>query len=158
VVTSAAFSPDGARIVTASADAMMFGDNTARLWDGVTGAEIAVLRGHESSVNSAAFSPDGARIVTASADTTARLWDGVTGAEIAVLRGHEGEVNSAAFSPDDTRIVTASSDKTARIWPHYKTMDALYDHACAIVQRLQPLSKTELGSYYLETAPCGAVR
>jgi WD40 repeat protein len=68
-VDSAAFSPDGSRIVTAS------GDKTARIWDAATAKEIAVLRGHESYVNSAAFSPDGARIITASGDRTARIWD-----------------------------------------------------------------------------------
>ncbi|MCZ6764560.1 MAG: hypothetical protein O7C63_06465 [Alphaproteobacteria bacterium] len=68
-VLSAAFSPDGARIVTASLD------STARIWDAKTGAEITVLRGHEDKVISAAFSPDGARIVTASRDNTARIWN-----------------------------------------------------------------------------------
>ena len=80
---SAAFSPDGSRIVTASVD------KTARIWDAATGKEIAVLRGHDSVVNSAAFSPDGSRIVTASADKTARIWDAASAKEIAVLRGHE---------------------------------------------------------------------
>jgi WD domain, G-beta repeat len=75
-VSSAAFSPDGARIVTASLD------RTARLWDATTGQEIIALRGHEDQVSSAAFSPDGARIVTASLDRTARLWDATTGQEI----------------------------------------------------------------------------
>ena len=40
-----------------------------------TAKEIAVPRGHDSSVNSAAFSPDGSRIVTASSDETARIWE-----------------------------------------------------------------------------------
>ena len=66
---SAVFSPDGSRIVTASAD------KTARIWDAATAKEIAVLRGHEGIVYSAAFSPDGSRIVTASEDNTARIWD-----------------------------------------------------------------------------------
>ena len=66
---SAAFSPDGSRIVTAS------NDKTARVWDAATGKAIAVLSGHEDSVISAAFSPDGLHIVTASADKTARVWD-----------------------------------------------------------------------------------
>jgi len=68
-VRSAAFSPDGSRIVTAS------GGNTVRIWDAASGKEIAVLRGHEDLVHSAAFSPDGSRIVTASNDKTARIWD-----------------------------------------------------------------------------------
>ena len=68
-VAVAAFSPDGARIVTASSD------TTARIWDAATGKQIAPLEGHTNWVLSAAFSPDGARIVTASYDNTARIWD-----------------------------------------------------------------------------------
>src|SRR6516164_448487 len=68
-VKSAAFSPDGSRIVTASRD------NTARIWDAASANEIAVLRGHDNGVNSAAFSSDGSRIVTASDDKTTRIWD-----------------------------------------------------------------------------------
>jgi WD40 repeat protein len=67
-VASAAFSPDGKRVVTASED------STARLWAADTGQEIAVLKGHSNAVLSAAFSPDGKRVVTASNDNTARLW------------------------------------------------------------------------------------
>ena len=80
---SAAFSPDGKRVVTAS------DDNTARVWDAETGREIATLEGHDGSVLTAAFSPDGKRVVTASYDNTARVWDAETGREIAALKGHE---------------------------------------------------------------------
>jgi WD40 repeat protein len=52
-VNSAAFSPDGSRIVTGSAD------KTARIWDTASAKEIAVLRGHDTWVNFAAFSPTG---------------------------------------------------------------------------------------------------
>jgi WD40 repeat protein len=75
-VLSASFSPDGARVVTAS------NDRTARLWDATTGQEIIALRGHGTAVGSASFSPDGASVVTASYDHTARLWDATIGQEI----------------------------------------------------------------------------
>ena len=58
-VFSAAFSPDGARIVTASAD------GTARIWDAATGSPVGEPLRQRDAVFSAAFSPDGARIVTA---------------------------------------------------------------------------------------------
>jgi Tol biopolymer transport system component len=109
-VASAAYSPDGTRIVTASYD------KTARIWEARTGAQLAVLSGHGDRVASAAYSPDGTRIVTASYDKTARIWEARTGAQLAVLSGHGDFVASAAYSPDGTRIVTASLDKTARIW------------------------------------------
>ncbi len=109
-VNCAAFSPGGARIVTASED------KTAWIWNAENGSKMAVLRGHEGGVNSAAFSPGGARIVTASKDSTARIWNAENGAELAVLRGHKDDIYSATFSPDGTRVVTASADNTARIW------------------------------------------
>jgi WD domain, G-beta repeat len=109
-VLSAAFSPDGERIVTALLD------RTARIWDARSGQPIAILQGHQGAVESAAFSPDGERIVTASWDNTARIWDARSSQPITTLQGHEGEVPRAAFSPDGTRIVTASWDRTARIW------------------------------------------
>jgi hypothetical protein len=110
LVATAAFSPNGALVVTAS------DDKTARVWDVATGQAIAVLGGHDDPVLSAAFSPDGARVVTASYGKTARVWDAATGKAIAVLSGHDGGVLSAAFSPDGARVVTASADKTARVW------------------------------------------
>ncbi len=109
-VFSAAYSPDGARIVTASAD------KTARIWDARTGAELMVLEGHTDRIFAAAFSPDGTRIVTGSRDKTARIWDARSGAPLAVLSGHGDRVSSAVYSPDGKRILTASWDKTAQVW------------------------------------------
>ena len=68
VVSCCAFSPDGARIATASYD------GTACIWDAETGAVVRMLEGHDGDVNCSAFSPDGARVVTASLDETARIW------------------------------------------------------------------------------------
>jgi len=110
LVMSASFSPDGSRIVTASAD------NTAKVWDAKSGAEVLTLKGHTQYVVSASFSPDGSRIVTASADRTAKVWDAKSGVPVLTLKGHAGDVKSASFSPDGSRIVTASADNTAKVW------------------------------------------
>ncbi len=109
-VWSAAFSPDGARVVTASYD------HTARIWDAIGGRQLVALNGHTDWVMSAAFNPDGTKVVTASHDGTARIWDAATGKQLIALSGHTGGVVSAAFSPDGARVVTASYDKTARVW------------------------------------------
>jgi WD40 repeat protein len=138
-VLSAAFSPDGTRIITTSYD------RTARIWDAATGEEIAILRGHEHSVGKAAFSRDGSRIVTASIDQTARVWDATTYKELMVLRGHTQAVNSAAFSPDGSRVVTASGDNTARIW------DAATGKQIAILAE-----KREFGGYCCGTIATAA--
>jgi WD40 repeat protein len=66
-ILTAMFSPDGKRVLTAGVDM------TARIYEAATGAELAVLRGHEGDVVSAAFSSNG-WIVTTSSDRSVRLW------------------------------------------------------------------------------------
>ncbi|XRB11979.1 EF-hand domain-containing protein [Pseudoscourfieldia marina] len=109
-VTSASYSADGTRIVSASQD------KTVRVWDATTGACLSVLEGHSGAVRSASYSADGTRIVSASQDKTVRVWDATTGACLSVLEGHSGAVRSASYSVDGTRIVSASWDKTVRVW------------------------------------------
>ena len=83
LVYSAAFSPDGKFVVTASPD------GTARVWEAATGKAIGEPLRHEGSVTSAAFSPDGKFVVTASEDKTARVWEAATGKAIGEPLRHE---------------------------------------------------------------------
>ena len=109
-VWSAAFSPDGQRLATASLD------KTARVWDVRTGRELLSLHGHAGTLSSVAFSADGRLIATSSEDQTAKLWDAATGQELLTLRGHENGLSSVAFSPDGKRLATSSLDKTVKLW------------------------------------------
>jgi WD40 repeat protein len=94
----ALFSPDGRRILTASAD------KTARVWDSATGVPIGEPMRHEDEIVDAAFSPDGARIATASKDRTARLWDAATLKPLGEPMRHEHPVDHVAFNSTGTRI------------------------------------------------------
>ena len=108
---SAAFSPDGARLVTVQTDC------AAAVWDVATGALIARLVGHEGRVRTAAFSPDGRLVVTAGADKTPRVWEvGVASAILKrELRGvHTQSVESVAFSPDGRWLATAAAPRQPR--------------------------------------------
>ncbi|MDE2250412.1 MAG: hypothetical protein KGL25_03290, partial [Gammaproteobacteria bacterium] len=112
-VSTVAYSPDGAKILTSSED----GD--ARVFDARTGRLLLLLPGlswRASTLYGARYSRDGERIVTASTDHTARVWDAATGAVLRVLSGHNSILWDAAFSPDGTRVVTGAADATARIW------------------------------------------
>ncbi len=113
-MTSAAFSPNGRFVVTAS------GDGVARVWDWQSRPEapISVMRpAFPQALFSAAFSPDGEFVVTAGSDGTARVWNWTSTppARVSVLRQNQAPL-SAAFSPDGKRVVTSSEDGTARVW------------------------------------------
>jgi RNA polymerase sigma factor (sigma-70 family) len=51
------------------------GDGKVRVWDGLTGKELARFEGHEGAVTALAFAPDGKTMASAGADTTALVWD-----------------------------------------------------------------------------------
>ena len=112
LVTSAAFSPDGKRIVSTSLD------RTIMIWDVETGKALLTIKDKCPSVAHALFSPDGKYILsTFSTDaTTFKLWDAVSGEEIKTFKGHTNEVEYTVFSPDGKQIVSASRDMTLRVW------------------------------------------
>ncbi|KIN95619.1 hypothetical protein M404DRAFT_80882, partial [Pisolithus tinctorius Marx 270] len=144
-VTSVAFSLDGKRIVSGSAD------RTVRLWGAETGVQIGShLEGHTDAVFSVAFSPDGKRIVIASGseDKTVGVWDAETGVQIGShLEGHTDGILSVAFSPDGKRIVSASLGKTMRVWDAngYEHMISTHEHLKSYPSNLSnPLVQVKL--------------
>lgn len=108
-VICAAFSADGARLVTTGRDAR------ARVWDAAAGAEVLALRGHEDAVAFASFSPDGTRIVTAGHDATARIWDAADWEAFLSFNLGEGKASCVALSPDGRMVLAAGGEGAARI-------------------------------------------
>ena len=109
-LTTAGYSTDGTRIVTASID------GTARVWDPGGPGETIVLEGHDDIVVAATFSPDGSTVATASFDGTARTWDAKTGEPIAVLRHGGGAVRDVDFNPEGSTVVTVGDEGSAITW------------------------------------------
>jgi WD40 repeat protein/serine/threonine protein kinase len=107
-VFSSELSPDGARLLTASAD------GTARIWSVATHQPLTVLKGHADWVVEATYNPRGDRVLTVGRDGTAKIWrDGV---EERLLEGHGGALTSGAWSPDGDWVATSSTDGTVRVW------------------------------------------
>jgi WD40 repeat protein len=109
-VMSAAFSPDGSRVVTASKD------GTVRVWLARQGgAQPEREFPHSQPVYDVTFSPDGSRVVSSSEDGFARIWF-VGGSQSPIGLKHDAAVNKAAFNDQGTMVVTASRDGTAVVW------------------------------------------
>jgi len=122
-LSSACFSADGKKILALEHD-------TVRLWDAVTGKELANNKiiiesggGGYGNELAATFSSDGKRILTAGGFTTARIWDANTG-QLTKFRLHYKDttkgrivdvVDRAFFSADSKRIITAVNN-TFCVW------------------------------------------
>jgi WD40 repeat protein/serine/threonine protein kinase/DNA-binding XRE family transcriptional regulator len=110
LVSSVAFSSDGAHVLTGSFDF------TARLWNAQTGAQVQIFAGHTDYIRHVALSPDGKYVLTGSLDRTVRLWDAQSGRELRRFTGHTSAVYGVAFSQDGKYVLSGSIDKTARLW------------------------------------------
>jgi eukaryotic-like serine/threonine-protein kinase len=105
----AALSSDGRWLVTGA------WDDTARVWDMESGANLAILR-HPDWVFSAWFDKSDNRVLTACRDGMARVWNWRTGELLHPPCRHKDAVFNASFTPDEKFIVTACRDGTARMW------------------------------------------
>lgn len=112
-----ALSPDGKRIVTTS------NKGAVRLWDAVTGEEVAVFRlpniRDDEWTSQVAFGPDGKWVVAVTSGESdvseVKRWDALTGEEIETVRG-AGVAIGMTVSPDGRRIALRSLDGTVRVW------------------------------------------
>lgn len=101
-VVTGALSPDGKRLATSGADAVI------RIWNLESGELLRILVGHSYGVPSLSWSPDGKMLASAGGgDGQARIWDSQTGMTLRTLKGHKGSVTHVAWSPDGKSLVVA---------------------------------------------------
>lgn len=99
-VNQVTYSPDGARIASAS------NDGTVRIWDAQDGGFLVALEGHIERVASVSWTADSAEAITASEDGTVRRWDAATGAELGTVYTHDdGGPMVAAMNPQGHLVI-----------------------------------------------------
>jgi WD40 repeat protein len=119
---SVAWSPDGTRLATGSADGVV------RMWDACTRQVVFDLKGHTQPVWGIAISPDGRRLASAAGSSgwpvpaggEARIWDLGTGRELLALQDHKHDVYGVAFSADGKRFASAGADGVVYVWDFSK--------------------------------------
>lgn len=97
---SVCFSPDGRLMATGS------DDETIKIWDVKSGAELHTLEGHIATVSAVAFSPDSRFVASASLDCTIRIWDLQKPGAAKSLLGHPGTVRCLDWSPDGRLLIS----------------------------------------------------
>jgi WD40 repeat protein/DNA-binding SARP family transcriptional activator len=109
-VRAMAFSADGTRLVTGSADTKV------RIYHPQGAVLLHELEGHLDFVNTIAISPDGSLVASGGSDNAVRLWWLEGGRAHNVLHGHRDIVQWVAFSPDGTTLASCSADSSVVLW------------------------------------------
>jgi WD40 repeat protein/serine/threonine protein kinase len=107
------FDHSGTRLVTAS------GDNTARVWDGVSGALQRHLTGSPQFLFTADFDETGSILVTTGGDGDLRLWDVETAKPFYVIDAHGEQGSLVEFlrgSASGARLVSIGTDGETFSW------------------------------------------
>ncbi len=119
------YSPDGKLIVVASDAALLSergttgasrgGNEKINIYDAATGAGLARLEGHRSSVGSLGFTPDGKFMLSASCDGSVRLWDTARWVPCPVLPPDMTGM-AVAVSPDGKLLALGGKDSVIQLW------------------------------------------
>jgi len=145
---NAAWSPDGARILTTSGNPDLGApDTTVRIWDASTGETLLVIDRHTGPVTAGEWSPDGARIATISNDDTMRVWDATSGAELLSLSAPSVYATHLRWSPDGRYIAVGLDGAPARVFRVWQSTEELIAYAkeCCVFRELTPKEREQFG-------------
>lgn len=107
---SVAYSPDGSKIATTSADRAL------RVFEVSTGKRLLQIEDHADWVLDVAWSPDGKWLATASRDKTAKVFNAETGDSQVTFNSHGEPVFGVFFLSDSKQVATSGRDNRIRVW------------------------------------------
>jgi WD40 repeat protein len=108
-VNMSVFSHDSVWLASASSD------ETAKIWDPISGRCLSTFWDHNGEVIAVAFSHESKILASASSDHTIKLWDASRSSCLLTLKGHSGPVISVAFSHDSTQLASLVAG-TVKVW------------------------------------------
>lgn len=107
---AAAFSPNGARLATGSADGRI------RIYETNGWRLVRLIENHADWVNAISWSPDSLRLASASRDKTAKVFDALSGQRLATFSGHDKPILAVAFHPEGREVFSCGVDRTICRW------------------------------------------
>ena len=110
-ITAIAFSADGRRAVTGSAQGIR-----VILWDVGTGKEIRHFDGHTVPPFAVAFGPDDHTVLSASGDSSVIQWNVDTGAVVRRFTSHRSPVWALDVSADKRFVLSGAFDGAVIEW------------------------------------------
>jgi WD40 repeat protein len=139
IFTSATFTPDGKTVAATGQTSVVARDHTGlrldpcgilRLWDVVTGQELATLKAHQGTnpVTALAITADGKTLASASGGYRpkpdnqvegwgeVKLWDLPSGRAWATIKGLQAPPSSLAFTPDGKILATVGHRGDLKLW------------------------------------------
>ncbi|NEP82588.1 MAG: WD40 repeat domain-containing protein, partial [Okeania sp. SIO3B3] len=107
-------------------------NNTIKVWNLETGAEVYTLTSHSNGVkavavnldgkpgtlisNALVVTPDSKQVIFASDDHTIKVWSLKNMAEIYTFTGHRDSVRVIAVTPNGKQVISGSDDNTIKVW------------------------------------------
>jgi WD40 repeat protein len=109
-VRQVALSADGKRTAAVGAD------NLVRVWDTVTGRQLAEFADHGKATTAVTFHPDGERLASGSDDETIKIWKAGLDKPLQTLQAFQHAVTGVAFRPDGLQMASSGKEGTVRLW------------------------------------------
>jgi WD40 repeat protein len=110
IVGDFTFSPSSKQIATAS------WDGKVKVWDVLTGMQIAKFSDHTGAVYAIEWDPQNRFIASAGADNTIRLWNSETNKLIKELNGHTNAITDVHFTSDGAKLISQSVEGQLKVW------------------------------------------